>query len=83
VSGSADAAAIDAALQGFRDMMRADGYLLGWEPAGPDAIVVKIEATPEACADCLVPPPVMQAIMSSALESTEVTVDRVVLPASH
>lgn len=78
-----DTAAVDAALQGFRDMMSADGYLIRWEPSRPDAIVVTIEATDSACADCLVPPPVMQAIMSSALEGTQVTVDRVVLPAGH
>jgi hypothetical protein len=83
MSATEDAAAIDAALQGFRDMMSADGYVLGWEAAGPDAIVVKVEATEDACADCLVPEPVMQAIMASALESTSVTVDRVILPAAH
>jgi len=83
MSATEDSAAIDAALQGFRDMMQADGYVLGWEAAGPDTIVVKVEATEGACADCLVPEPVMQAIMSSALESTSVTVDRVILPASH
>jgi hypothetical protein len=83
MTGTADAAAIDAALADFRTMMRADGYVLGWEPSGPEAIVVKIDATEGACADCLVPPPVMQAIMASALESTAVTVERVILPAEH
>ncbi|GAA3763842.1 hypothetical protein GCM10022240_15270 [Microbacterium kribbense] len=78
-----DAGRIDAALQGFRDMMGADGYLLQWESAGDDRIVVTIDATEDACADCLVPQPVMEAIMSSALADTSVTVERVVLPASH
>lgn len=80
---STDPAVIDTALQGFRDMMQADGYRMGWQPSGADRIVVTIEATEGACADCLVPEPVMAAIMASALESTSVSVDHVVLPAAH
>ncbi|WP_417561604.1 hypothetical protein [Microbacterium sp.] len=80
---SADSAAIDAALAGFTEMMRTDGYLLAWEPSAPDRIVVTISATEGACADCLVPQPVMEAIMSSALAETAVSVDRVILPAAH
>ena len=83
MSGVDVAARIDEALQGFRDMMGADGYLLRWEPRGDDRIVVTIEATEGACADCLVPQPVMEAIMASALEPTPVSLDRVVLPAAH
>jgi hypothetical protein len=30
-------------------------------------MVVRIGATPEACADCLAPPPVMRAILERAL----------------
>jgi hypothetical protein len=73
---------VDAALKEFRDMMGADGYLLRWEPAEGDRIVVRIDATDGACADCLVPLPVMEAIMASALEPTPYTLDRVVLPAT-
>ncbi|WP_308493012.1 hypothetical protein [Microbacterium terrisoli] len=78
-----DAGRIDAALQSFRDMMGSDGYLLTWQSVGGDRIVVTIDATEDACADCLVPQPVMEAIMSSALAETSVTVERVVLPTGH
>lgn len=73
---------VDAALKEFRDMMGADGYLLRWEPTEGDRIVVRIDATDGACADCLVPLPVMEAIMASALEPTPYTLDRVVLSAT-
>jgi len=80
VTAAVDATAIDAALAGFAQMMSADGYVLSWEPADAARIVVRIDATPEACADCLVPAPVMQAIMSQALKDTPYDVDHVVLP---
>ena len=83
MNAPAEVAGIDAALKGFRDMMGADGYLLRWESSGPGRIVVTIDATEGACADCLVPQPVMEAIMASALAETSVTVERVVLPAAH
>ena len=75
-----DAVAVDAALKQFTDMMATDGYVLSWSATGADRIAVRIEATEAACADCLVPQPVMQAIMSAALESTPYTVDSVELP---
>lgn len=74
---------IDQALQQFRDMMGADGYLLRWEPSDADRIIVTIDATEDACADCLVPQQVMEALMASALEPTPVSLDHVVLPAAH
>ena len=43
---------------------------------------MKIEAGPDACADCLVPLPVMQAILSDALAPTPYTLDHIVLPES-
>jgi hypothetical protein len=30
-------------------------------------VLVQIAATPEACADCLAPPPVMQAVLARTL----------------
>nr|WP_274636977.1 hypothetical protein [Microbacterium bovistercoris] len=74
---------VDAALAQFTEMMAADGYLLNWEPASPDRIVVRISATDGACADCLVPAPVMTAIMTSALADTPYDVERVELPGAH
>jgi len=77
---SAPEAEIDAALEEYREMVAKDGYLLSWAPSDPDRIVVTIEAGPDACADCLVPRPVMEAIMSTALEGTPVSLDHVVMP---
>jgi hypothetical protein len=55
--------------QGLRDMqttLAADGYALGaFEEGGQ--VVVTIEATPEACEDCLSPPDVMRAILGKTL----------------
>lgn len=76
-------AAVDAALAQFREMMATDGYLLSWEESTPQHVVVRIAAGDEACADCLVPQPVMEAIMTQALASTSYTLDHVVLPGTH
>ncbi|WP_167758099.1 MULTISPECIES: hypothetical protein [Microbacterium] len=83
MSGSQDATTVDAALAQFTEMMAADGYVLSWQPAEADRIVVRIDATEGACADCLVPQPVMEAIMAQALEPTPYSLDHVVLPAAH
>lgn len=80
MSAATDGPVIDQALSSFSDMMAADGYVLSWTPAEAESIVVRIDATPEACADCLVPAPVMQAIMTQALAETPYSVDHVVLP---
>jgi hypothetical protein len=71
-SGSANegsAVVLDGALQGFRDMLAADGYELNWSVTGQDAVTgqgkvrIQIVAGPDACADCLVPLPVIEGII--------------------
>lgn len=74
---------VDKALQQFRDVMGADGYLLQWEEVDQKRIVVTIAAGEGACADCLVPQKVMEAMMSSALEPTPFRLDHVVMPSTH
>lgn len=74
---------VDNALQQFRDVMGADGYLLHWEQADQVSIIVTIEAGEGACADCLVPQTVMEAMMASALEPTPFRLDHVVMPSAH
>jgi hypothetical protein len=71
---------IDAALGKFRDMLASDGYGLSWSLTDHDKIVVHIEAGPDACADCLVPRPIMEAIMADALAPTLYSLDHIVLP---
>ena len=80
-AGAADPAGLETAFLRFRDMLASDGYTLSWSVTGEDRVIVRIEAGPEACADCLVPLPVMEAIMSDALAPTGYTLDHVVLPA--
>jgi hypothetical protein len=75
------AAALETAFARFRDMLASDGYTLGWSVTGQDRVIVRIEAGPEACADCLVPLPVMEAIMSDALAPTGYALDHIELPA--
>ena len=75
-------AALGSALRKFREVLAADGYILDWSVTGQDRVIVRIEAGPDACADCLVPLPVMEAIMSDALAPTPYTLDHIVLPAS-
>jgi hypothetical protein len=74
-------AILDGALRGFRDMLAADGYELNWSLTGQDKVQVQIVAGQDACADCLVPLPVIEGIMSDALAPTPYTLDSVVLPA--
>lgn len=71
---------LDGALRGLRDMLASDGYTLGWSVSEQDSVVVRITAGPDACADCLAPRPVIEAIMSKALEPTPYALDHVVLP---
>jgi hypothetical protein len=78
---AADAAGLETAFGRFRDMLASDGYTLSWSVIGQGRVVVQIEAGPDACADCLVPLPVMEAIMSDALAPTGYALGHVVLPA--
>ncbi|HEY2601550.1 MAG TPA: hypothetical protein VGI67_08345 [Thermoleophilaceae bacterium] len=51
-----------AALETLRAALAADGYTIDAREDG-ERVLVEIGATPEACADCLAPRPVMQAIL--------------------
>jgi hypothetical protein len=50
----------------LRSALAADGYLLEVAEHG-DRVRVTISATPQACADCLVPPDLMRGILGQAL----------------
>ena len=81
MTSDSPAATVDGALQKFRDMLASDGYDLSWSVTDQDRVVVQIEAGPDACADCLVPLPIMESIMSDALAPTPYSLDYIVLPA--
>ena len=53
-------------LKEVQAMLAADGYALAAFEEG-EQVVVTIEATPEACEDCLAPPDVMRAILGKTL----------------
>ena len=74
-------AQVDEALRGLRDMLATDGYELRWSLSSPGTVLVRVVAGEDACADCLVPRPLMEGILSDALGPTPYTLDRVVLPA--
>ncbi len=76
-------AVLDGALEKFRELMATDGYELTYSVAGEDRVVVEIVAGADACADCLVPLPIMESIMSDALEPSPYRLDHVVMPAEH
>ena len=81
MTNDAAASTLDGALGKFREMLASDGYDLSWELTDTATVVVQIEAGPDACADCLVPLPIMEAIMSDALAPTAYALDHIVLPA--
>jgi hypothetical protein len=72
---------IDTALVGIRATLEADGYLLEWSIEEQNQIGVRVLAGPDACADCLVPPELMKAIMNKALSQTPYTIGSISLPA--
>jgi hypothetical protein len=54
--------------------LAADGYLLDVAEAG-DRVRVTISATPQACADCLVPKDMMRGILGQILGVPQDTID--------
>jgi hypothetical protein len=56
----------DRLLAPIRVGLEADGYRLNVSAAG-EALRIDVEATPEACAECLVPKPIMETMVRRAL----------------
>jgi hypothetical protein len=53
-------------LETMRTTLAADGYEIDAREDG-ERVLVTIEATPEACEDCLAPPDVMRSILGRTL----------------
>jgi hypothetical protein len=70
------------ALQQLRDVLTGDGYDLDWALSASNEVAVKVIAGPDACADCLVPQPIMAAILSDALSVTPYKLESIELPSS-
>lgn len=71
---------VDAALQPMRETLAADGYALEWALEEQNQIGIRVRAAGDACADCLVPPEMMRAIIGTALDRTPYTVGSITLP---
>jgi hypothetical protein len=74
--------AADRALDPLREVLEADGYRLATsiaEAGGAPKLVLQIEATPEACADCLVPRGVAESIARTYLAEAVSDADRIAL----
>lgn len=69
------------ALQPLRDVLTGDGYDLDWALSPAGSVAVTVIAGPDACADCLVPQPLMAAILSDSLSSTPYKLESIELPA--
>jgi hypothetical protein len=65
----------------LRSTLAADGYLLDIAEEGT-RIRATITATPQACADCLVPKDLMRGILGQALEVPEDAIDLTYPPTS-
>ncbi len=72
---------VDGALKELREMLASDGYLVSWEESAPSTVAIRIEAGADACADCLVPQPVLEAILGQALAATPYSLGSVEMPA--
>jgi Fe-S cluster biogenesis protein NfuA len=59
---------IEAALDDLRPGLDSDGFKLGLHRLDPDGrIVIALEATPEACYDCLVPDQLLSQMVEMAI----------------
>jgi hypothetical protein len=56
----------ETALDGLRSTLAADDYALAVTGSG-SGVEVRITAGPDACADCLVPKPIMRSMLAPAL----------------
>jgi len=63
-----DAEAVSTALDGIRSSLLVDGYTIEVTSASAEVVRVSIGATPNACAECLVPAEVLKMIISGQLD---------------
>jgi len=77
---AAGTAVVDAALRPMRDTLAADGYGLEWSLEEQNRIGIQVLAAGDACADCLVPPETIRAIIDTALHETPYIVGSITLP---
>jgi hypothetical protein len=59
------------------ESLRLDGYLMTLDDLEEGRVRIEIEATAEACADCLVPETIMRPVVATALGVPEVRIELV------
>jgi hypothetical protein len=62
-----DVAALQGAIASVASMLSADGYEMRVVRADSEALVLHVQAGPEACAECLVPAAVLELYVRDAL----------------
>jgi len=67
---------VNEAMQPLRDMLAADGYALRLETVAR-TLTVNIDATADACEDCLAPPDTIAMIVKDRLKNAGVPVEGV------
>ena len=68
------AVAVQTALESMKTMLAADGYELDIAVDG-ESIALDVRATPDACAECLVPKPLLATMVVNLMAKGSVSVD--------
>lgn len=66
--------AVSTALDKMSTMLAADGYQLAVQVEG-ESVALDVRATPEACAECLVPKPILASMASDLLQKAGLPLD--------
>ena len=72
---------LDTALAGAKTMLESDGFEATWEVDPAGGVHFTVLAGSADCQDCLVPKPVMAAIIGDALDGTPWSLAEITLPA--
>ncbi|MCR2808400.1 MULTISPECIES: hypothetical protein [unclassified Microbacterium] len=75
-----DTAAIGEAFADLRETLALDGFALSWKLSEETRANGEIAAGSASCADCLVPAPVLEAILRTPLSATPFELAEVRLP---
>jgi hypothetical protein len=81
VSEPTDAPDLGAVLAAPREMLESDGFEATWDVDAANGVHFTVLPGSAECQDCLVPKPVMEAIIGDALDGTRWTLAEVTLPA--
>jgi hypothetical protein len=73
--------ALEKALEDTATALRSDGFGLAWSVDDGGRVSFAVDADDADCAECLVPKPVLEAMLGQALQGTSFTVGDVRMPA--